>query len=164
MGDKSSERPLSGFVSGRRAVFEYSRWGSYSGTGTSLYEISEEAYRKAIVQNEQKVPGGTFDDGKTLYSLVKTAKKHLNETVGYAFCHVKSPSPVKAAMQKALCAEKARIKAENIKIDRANQKYARKCGSLARKWGLAFENVLAIGADEAKLKTLFFRWLKPERD
>ena len=43
--------------------FEYSRWGSYSGTGTSLYEISEEAYRKAIVQNEQKVPGGTFDDG-----------------------------------------------------------------------------------------------------
>ena len=95
--------------------FEYSRWGSYSGTGTSLYEISEEAYRKAIVQNEQKVPGGTFDDGKTLYSLVKTAKKHLNETVGYAFCHVKSPSPVKAAMQKALCAEKARIKAENAK-------------------------------------------------
>lgn len=132
--------------------FEYSRWGSYSGMGTSLYEISEEAYRKAIVQNEQKVPGGTFDDGKTLYSLVKTAKKHLNETVGYAFCHVKSPSPVKAAMQKALCAEKARIKAENIKIDRANQKYARKCGSLARKLGLAFENVLAIGADEAKLK------------
>lgn len=122
------------------------------GTGTCLYEISEEAYRKAIVQNEQKVPGGTFDDGKTLYSLVKTAKKHLNETVGYAFCHVKSPSPVKAAMQKALCAEKARIKAENIKIDRANQKYARKCGSLARKLGLAFENVLAIGADEAKLK------------
>lgn len=152
MGNKSPERPLSGFVSGRRAVFEYSRWGSYSGTGTSLYEISEEAYRKAIVQNEQKVPGGTFDDGKTLYSLVKTAKKHLNETVGYAFCHVKSPSPVKAAMQKALCAEKARIKAENIKIDRANQKYARKCGSLARKLGLAFENVLAIGADEAKLK------------
>ena len=132
--------------------FEYSRWGSYSGTGTSLYEINEEAYRKAIVQNEQKVPGGTFDDGKTLYSLVKTAKKHLNETVGYAFCHVKSPSPVKAAIQKALCAEKARIKAENIKIDRANQKYARKCGSLARKLGLAFENVLAIGADEAKLK------------
>lgn len=76
----------------------------------------------------------------------------MNETVGYAFCHVKSPSPVKAAIQKALCAEKARIKAENIKIDRANQKYARKCGSLARKLGLAFENVLAIGADEAKLK------------
>lgn len=34
--------------------FEYSRWGSYSGTGTSLYEISEEAIGRRLFKMSRK--------------------------------------------------------------------------------------------------------------
>ena len=101
-------------------------------------------------------PDGKKDDGKRIHLLEKQETGVFAMTIPVDVCFLKQESPLKAVYDKGKAKAKAAAKAIRLKEEKAqkaaNREYARKCGKLARKYGLDFGDVLALGTDETTLK------------
>lgn len=130
----------------------YSSWGNYTSCGEALHEISRDSFEKEIRNLFDAIPDGKKDDGKRIYLLEKQENGIFAITIPAERCFLHQESPLKAAYNQ----EKAKAKEIRLKEERvqkaANKKYAQKCGKLARKFGLDFGDVLALGTDETTLK------------
>ena len=134
----------------------YSSWENYTSCGEALHEISRDSFEKGIRDLIAAIPDGKKDDGKRIHLLEKQETGVFAMTIPVDVCFLKQESPLKAVYDKGKAKAKAAAKAIRLKEERAqkaaNKKYAQKCGKLARKYGLDFGDVLALGTDETTLK------------
>ncbi len=134
------------------AYFMYTSWGNYTGCGNSLKEITSEEYKEEASRLRQELPDGHADDGKTVYSLKEKVSDRFENGLCSSDCRLSSESPLKAAYDAAREEASRKQRAEERKKALERKAFARKCGKIARKLGVGFENALAFGGDETELK------------
>ena len=134
------------------AYFMYTSWGNYTGCGNSLKEITSEEYKQEVSRLRQELPDGHANDGKTVYSLKEKVSGRFENGLCNSDCRLISESPLKAAYDAAREEASRKQRAEERKKALERKAFARKCGKIARKLGVGFENALAFGGDETELK------------
>lgn len=130
----------------------YTSWGNYTGCGNSLKEITSEEYKQEVSRLRQELPDGHANDGKTVYSLKEKVSGRFENGLCNSDCRLISESPLKAAYDAAREEASRKQRAEERKKALERKAFARKCGKIARKLGVGFENALAFGGDETELK------------
>lgn len=132
--------------------FIYTSWGNYTSCGNSLREITPEEYEEEASRLRQELPDGQADDGKTVYKLKEKDSSSFEEGLCSSDCRLSSESPLKAAYDAAREEAYRKQRAEERKKALERKAFARKCGKIARKLGVNFENALAFRGDETELK------------
>ncbi len=120
----------------------------------SLREIDKEEYMTRRKELLNTPPKGVkcWKNNKNIFSLGHYNTGYWERGIPASDCiFITEDNPLKEVHEAVLCETSLRKNQEDMLEKAEKYEYARKCGGLGRKLGIAYQNVLRIGPEKGKL-------------